>query len=161
MTGCDRATTLMPPCHRMTLKRTRDFDAAAASRYCRCIDRKGTLLAMTTKANQRSGIAALIAVPVLFALQAAIVPARADGATPIDATPHVLVQAEDFGDSDRAFEINPDAPGDRDGATSDGSASEDDTPRRADPERNDPERAEPEIEPPGCNMREGPLELLV
>ncbi len=71
---------------------------------------------------------------------------------------HQFAQAEDYGDTDRAFEINPDAPDLSDGETNRGVPSEDGTPNA---NRAPPNAPDGNIDPPGCALREGPLELLV
>ncbi len=67
-------------------------------------------------------------------------------------------QAGNFADTDRAFEINPDATDEADGASGPEQPSEDGTPGSS---QATPENARPDAEPPGCTLRDGPLELLV
>ncbi len=69
-----------------------------------------------------------------------------------------LAQSEDYGDTDRAFEIDPDAPEAADRGTSRPSPSEDGTPNA---NRARPNVPEGDAEPPGCALRDGPLELMV
>lgn len=102
----------------------------------------------------RASFAAIAAVALTIGVMTS-----ADFARAADSSDDIIIaQAGEFADTDRAFEINPDAADEVDGASGLGQPSEDGTPGSS---QAMPENARPDAAPPGCTMREGPLELLV